>query len=215
MFTDRLQAGKLLAQKLLRYKNTGAVVLAVPRGGVPVGYVVARELRLPMDLLLVKKIGHPTNKEYAIGAVSLTDSHIERHPEVTKDYIDQETERVRQRLRDMQQKFRNDRPLSDLNKRIVIVVDDGIATGNTLLAAIPMLRRTGCAKIVIAVPVAPDSAMTNLGREADEVVSVLLPEEFYGVGAFYDNFEQVSDEEVLFYLEKYRNEYAEQQHLLK
>ncbi len=215
MFTDRLQAGKLLAQKLIRYRNTDAVVLAVPRGGVPVGYVVARELRLPMDLLLVKKIGHPANKEYAIGAVSLTDRHIEAHPEVTEAYIEQETERVRQRLRDMQQKFRGDRPLTDLNKRVVIVVDDGIATGNTLMAAIPMLRRTGPAKIVIAVPVAPDAAMTNLGREADEVVCVLLPEEFYGVGAFYDNFEQVSDDEVLFYLKKHRNEYLALQHLLK
>ncbi len=207
MFPDRLDAGKLLAQKLAKYKNAAGVVLAVPRGGVPVGYQVAQALNLPMDLLLAKKIGHPSNKEYAIGAVSLTDRCVELYEDIPQSYVDKQTEKIRQRLRDMRQKFSGERPPVELKDRVVIVVDDGIATGNTLIAAVRMLRSAHPSKIVIAVPVAPFSAVVKLGEEADEVVCVHIPHEFYGVGAFYENFEQVSDETVLYYLEKHRSEY--------
>lgn len=207
-FVDRLDAGHLLAQQLKQYRHSQGIVLAVPRGGVPVGYVVAQQLGLPLDLLLVKKIGHPANKEYAVGAVSLSDCYVVPHPEVTQNYIEQETARVRKRLQEMQHKFRKDRPLTALKDLTIIVVDDGIATGNTLMAALKMLRRQKPAKIVVAVPVAPRDAVVRLSEAADEVVCLYIPEEFYGVGSFYENFEQVYDEEVQAYIERYRQEQA-------
>ena len=207
-FIDRLDAGEQLADKLNKYKNTPGIVLAIPRGGVPVGYVVARNLGLPLDLLLTKKIGHPSNKEYAIGAVSLTDRYVVPHNDVSQAYIEEETERVRARLLEMQQKFREGRPLTALKGQILIIVDDGIATGNTLMAAIGMLRRQEPARIVVAVPVAPRDSIQRLREVADEVVCVHIPGDFYGVGSFYDNFDQVSDETVLEFIDSYRREFV-------
>ncbi|HAD14553.1 MAG TPA: phosphoribosyltransferase [Saprospirales bacterium] len=207
-FIDRLDAGERLADKLNKYKNAAGIVLAIPRGGVPVGYVVARNLGLPLDLLLTKKIGHPSNKEYAIGAVSLTDRYVVPHADVSQAYIEEETERVRARLLEMQQKFREGRPLTALKGQILIIVDDGIATGNTLMAAIGMLRRQEPARIVVAVPVAPSDSIQRLKDVADEVVCLHIPGNFYGVGAFYDNFDQVSDETVLEYIDSYQHEFG-------
>lgn len=208
MFTDRIQAGKLLAQKLKRYKDQSGVVLAVPRGGVPLGYVVAHELNLPLELLLTKKLGHPSNEEYAIGAVSLTDRYVSSREKVSQEYLEQETERVRARLREMKQKFIGKHIPESIEGKIVIVIDDGIATGLTLLSTIRMLRRQDPEKIVIAVPVSSREAIKKLSEQADEVVCLLVPDDFYGVGAFYENFDQVSDDEVLFFLEKHRREFV-------
>ncbi|HTR31541.1 MAG TPA: phosphoribosyltransferase family protein [Puia sp.] len=202
MFTDRIEAGTLLAQKLKKYRNQPGVILAVPRGGVPVAYAVAKELGLPLDLILTKKIGHPVNREYAIGAVSLTDSFVVPHGGVSQSYIDREIKTTRERLKEMYRKFMGDREPESFAGKTVIVIDDGIATGNTLLGTINMLRKSKPAKIVIAVPVASDSAVQKLSEVADELVVVLIPEEFYGVGAFYENFDQVTDEEVIYYLDK-------------
>lgn len=208
MFTDRIQAGKLLAQRLKKFKNQSGVVLAVPRGGVPLGYVVAHELKLPLELLLAKKLGHPSNEEYAIGAVSLTDRYVSSREKVSPEYLEQETERVRGRLREMQQKFIGKHNPESLERKIVIVIDDGIATGLTLLSTIRMLRRQDPEKIVIAVPVSSREAFKKLSEQADEVVCLLVPDDFYGVGAFYEHFDQVSDDEVLFFLEKHRREFV-------
>jgi len=208
MFTDRIQAGKLLAQKLKKYKDQSGVVLAVPRGGVPLGYVVAHELNLPLELLLAKKLGHPSNEEYAIGAVSLTDRYVSSREKVSPEYLEQETERVRTRLREIQQKFIGKHSPESIEGKIVIVIDDGIATGLTLLSTIRMLRRQDPQRIVIAVPVSSREALKKLSEQADEVVCLLVPDDFYGVGAFYENFDQVSDEAVLFYLEKHRREFV-------
>ncbi len=202
MFTDRIEAGALLAQKLKKYRGRPGVLLAVPRGGVPVAYAVAKELGLPLDLILTKKIGHPVNREYAIGAVSLTDSFVVPHGGVSQTYIDREIKTIRERLKEMYRKFMGDKEPESYVGKTVIVIDDGIATGNTLLGTINMLRKSKPAKIVIAVPVASDSAVQLLSEVADELVVVLIPEEFYGVGAFYENFEQVTDEEVIYYLDK-------------
>lgn len=208
MFKDRLEAGKLLAKKLKKYKDQRGVVLAVPRGGVPVGYVVARDLNLPLELLLTKKIGHPENEEYAIGAASLTDRYVSPRENVSDDYIEKETERVRARLREMKEKFIGNHQPESIAGKTVIVIDDGIATGLTLMSSINMLRRQQPEKMVIAVPVAPRKTLDKIAQQADEVVCLLVPEDFYGVGAFYDHFDQVSDEEVLYYLNKHREEYV-------
>ncbi|MFI5137123.1 MAG: phosphoribosyltransferase [Sphingobacteriales bacterium] len=202
MFRDRIEAGLLLAAKLRKYKNDHGVVLAVPRGGVPVAYEVARELGFPVEVILTKKIGHPSNKEYAIGAASLTDYFVTPHENVSVEYIAKELQAIRHRLKEMYKKFMGDKHPENLEGKTVIVIDDGIATGNTILATVHLLRKSNPAKIIIGVPVASKSAVKILAREVDEVVSLLIPEQFYGVGAFYDNFSEVSDEEVMFYLDK-------------
>ena len=176
----------------------------MPRGGVPVAYAVAKELGFPIEAILTKKIGHPMNKEYAIGTASLTDFFIVPHDDVTEEYIQQELQRVRSRLKEMYIRFMGDKEPEKLEGKTVIVIDDGIATGNTLMGTVNVLRKSNPGKIVIGVPVASKSAVEKLSKEVDEVVAVMIPEEFYGVGAFYEDFEQVSDEEVMFYLDKLR-----------
>lgn len=204
MFRNRIEAGKMLAEKLKKYKNESGIVLAVPRGGVPVAYAIARELGFPIEVILTKKISHPMHKEYAIGAASLTDYFVIPHENVSEEYIQQELLRIRSRLKEMYIRFMGDREPEDLKGKTVIVIDDGIATGNTLLGTINVLRKSNPAKIVIGVPVASQSAVQKLSEEVDEVVAILIPDVFYGVGAFYEDFEQVSDEEVMFYLDKLR-----------
>jgi len=206
MFRDRIEAGLLLAAKLKKYQGDPGVILAVPRGGVPVAYAVAKELGFPLEVILTKKIGHPLNKEYAIGAVSLTDEFIIPHPEASQEYIDDEIERIRKKLKEMYQKFMGNKEPENLGGKTVIVIDDGIATGNTLLGTINMLKKNKPGKIVIAVPVASVKAIQKLGKEVDEIISVIVPKHFFGVGAFYEDFEQVSDEEVIYYLERLRRE---------
>ena len=204
MFQNRIEAGLLLAAKLRKYKNDPGIVLAVPRGGVPVAYAVAKELGFPIEVILTKKIGHPVNKEYAIGAASLTDYFIIPHENISEEYIQQEVERIRIRLKEMYKRFMGDREPENLQGKTVIVIDDGIATGNTLMGTVNVLRKSKPGKIIIAVPVASKSAVTKLSSEVDEVIALLIPKEFYGVGAFYEDFEQVSDEEVMLYLDKLR-----------
>jgi predicted phosphoribosyltransferase len=204
MFRDRAEAGLLLAARLKKYKNDPGIVLAVPRGGVPVAYAVAKELGFPIEVILTKKIGHPGNKEYAIGAASLTDYFIVPHEGVSEEYIQSELGKIRARLKEMYRRFMGDREPENLQGKTVIIIDDGIATGNTLLGTVHVLRKSNPGKLVIAVPVASASAVQKLSKEADEVVALLIPDEFYGVGAFYEDFEQVSDEEVLYYLDKLR-----------
>ena len=204
MFRDRAHAGLLLAAKLRQYKNDTGIVLAIPRGGVPVAYAVAKELGFPIEVILTKKIGHPVNKEYAIGAASLTDYFIIPHENVSEEYIQQELKDIRARLKEMYKSFMGDQQPEKLEGKTVIVIDDGIATGNTILGTIQVLQKSKPGKIIIAVPVASQSAVQKLSKVADEVITVVTPEVFYGVGAFYEDFEQVSDEEVMFYLEKLR-----------
>ncbi len=203
MYYDRIDAGLTLAKELMKYKNDPGVVLAVPRGGVPIAYYVAVQLGFPLDLLLTKKIGHPGNSEYAIGAVSLTDRYVVQHEGVSQEYIEEETERIRKKLKEMYTKFMGDKDPEPIRNKTVIIIDDGIATGNTLLSTISMLRKGAPAKIVIAVPVASRNAIGKLSGMVDEIVCPLVPETFYGVGGFYKNFDQVSDEEVMMYLNKF------------
>ncbi len=202
-FKDRIEAGLQLSAKLKKFENTPCIVLAVPRGGVPVAYAVARELNFPLQLILTKKIGHPMNKEYAIGAASLTDYFIVPHDDVTDEYIRDEVEKVQSKLMEMHSKFMGNKKMESLKGKTVIVIDDGIATGNTLLATVNVLRKSEPEKIIIAVPVASGSAVQKLSKQADEVITVLIPDAFFGVGAFYGDFEQVTDAEVKYYMDKF------------
>lgn len=202
MFHDRIQAGILLATKLIKYKNDAGVILAVPRGGVPVAYAIAMELELPMEVVLTKKIGHPNNKEYAVGAASLTDYFIEPGEYVSDEYIEEELTRVRARLKEMSEIFMGNEKPAKLEGKTVIIVDDGIATGRTILETVRVIRKRNPRKIVVAAPVASDSSVRLIENEADEVVVISIPASFYGVGQFYDHFEEVDDDEVVSYLKK-------------
>lgn len=204
MFFDRIQVGEILAAELTKYRDDPGVVLAVPRGGIPIAYVVAKRLDWPLDLLLTKKIGHPLNAEYAIGSVSLTDRLIIPHEGVSQSYIDQETERIRLRLKEMHKKFMGDQEPASIKNKTIIVIDDGMATGNTLMSTISMLRRSQPLKIIVAVPVASRSAYKKISELVDEIICPLVPEYFAGVGAFYENFQQVTDDEAMYYLDKTR-----------
>ena len=202
MFKNRIEAGIQLAAKLTKFKNQSGVLLAVPRGGVPVAYAIAKELKLPVELLLTKKIGHPMNKEYAIGAASINDYFIANPEDISEEYIKNELYRIRTRLKEMKEKFKKNIEPTNLQDKIVIIIDDGIATGNTLLGTIHLLRKKKPNKIVIAVPVASKKGFNKLLKEVDEIVTIQIPEIFHGVGEFYENFEQVSDKEVIYYLQK-------------
>src|SRR6478672_5895543 len=202
MFTNRSEAGRMLAARLRKYKNIPGVVLAVPRGGIPVAYEIAKELSIPLEVILVKKLGHPNNKEYAIGAVGLKDSFVLPHENVTQYYIETEIADIRERLREMQASFLGDKEPEDLANKTVIVVDDGVATGNTLLGTLQVIRKSHPHRIVLAVPVASQSAVEKLEPFVEEMIVLLSPESFRSVGLFYNDFSQVSDEEVMYYLDK-------------
>jgi predicted phosphoribosyltransferase len=194
---DRKEAGMLLSEKLEKYQGLDAVILAVPRGGVPIGYEISKNLHLPLDIILSKKIGHPLNKEFAIGAVSLDSSFIDEHPEIPSAYIESEIKKLRESLKDKYNLYMGDRKPIDVKGKTVIVVDDGIATGNTLLACIAMLRKSNPQKIVVAVPVVPFNTVKIFQQKADEFVYLIASKDFRGVGGFYENFEQVNDDEAI------------------
>jgi putative phosphoribosyl transferase len=194
---NRKEAGILLSEKLKKYQNTNSIVLAVPRGGVPVAYEIALKLQLPLDVILSKKIGHPMNKEFAIGAMTMDATIINEHPEVPKQYITDEIIRLKELLREKYKLYMGYREPLEVNGKNVIVVDDGIATGNTLLASISMLRKRKPAKLIVAVPVLPLDALDIFKQKTDEFVYLIASSNFRSVGAFYDQFYQVEDDEVI------------------
>ncbi|CAN1488407.1 COG1926 Predicted phosphoribosyltransferases [Flavobacteriaceae bacterium] len=197
LFKDREEAGALLAEKLLEYENTNSIILAIPRGGVPVGYVISQKLNLPMDIILSKKIPHPYNKELAIGAVTMDAEIVDYYPNISKNYINSEISRIREFLKKKLNLYvGNDKPL-DVKGKNVILVDDGIATGNTVLVSIKSLRKLKPAKIIVAVPVLPYEDLKTFQQEADEFVYLEASNYFRGVGAFYEHFEQVDDDVVV------------------
>jgi putative phosphoribosyl transferase len=202
MYTDRQAASLKLIPLLEKFKNDNCVILAVPRGGVPVGYYIARNFNFPMDLLLTKKIGHPLNKEVAIGAVSLENEILDDYPYISREYIDDQILEIRESLKNRYENFVGDRTPVNVKNKTVIIVDDGIATGNTLLAAIKMIRGKSPKKIVVAVPVAPTDSAQKISDNVDELICPLITDDFRGVGSFYLNFSQVSDEEVVQFMNK-------------
>ena len=194
---DRTEAGFLLSEKLNKYQDTNSVILAVPRGGVPVGIVISKALHLPLDIVVAKKIGHPSNKEFAIGAVSMDSMILDEHSDVPKKYIDDEIIRLRKQLDEKYGRYMGNRKPLDLENKNVILVDDGIATGNTLLSCITMLRKKNPSKIIVAVPVIPYDTVPLFEKNADELIYLTASKYFRGVGSFYEEFNQLEDEEVI------------------
>lgn len=199
VFKDRVEAAYLLADDLKQYKNQEALVLAIPRGGIPLGYVVAKELNLPLEVVLSKKIGHPNQKEFAIGAVTLRSRILSPSIlDVSSKYIEDETQAIRAFLAKRYQEYYGKKKPPELNNKILIVIDDGIATGKTILSTLEMLHNEKPNRIVIAVPVSSKEALKKLQKSSfiDEVVCLLTPTNFQAVGQFYENFDTVENAEV-------------------
>lgn len=197
IFKNRKEAGQLLAQKLRKYQGSNAIVLGIPRGGVPVAYEIAEELGCKLDIILSKKIGHPMSPEFAIGSVTLTSIIIDCEEDISRNYLEEKVDEIRQALIKKNKLYRGNKPYPELKDKTVIIVDDGIATGNTLLVSIEMLRKLGVAKIVVACPVIPSDRVKIILKAADEFIYLYAPEDFTGVGAFYKEFNQVTDKEVI------------------
>jgi putative phosphoribosyl transferase len=203
LFRDRTDAGQQLAAKLTaRYADRPDVlVLALPRGGVPVGYEVARALHAPLDICVVRKLGTPGHEELAMGAIAsdgvrVLNKEVIASGLITQAEIDDATERETKELTRREIAYRDDKPHPSIARRTVILVDDGIATGSTMLAAIAALRLSHPAKLVVAVPVAAPDICREIKGVSDEVVAVKTPHPFRAVGLWYENFPQTSDDEV-------------------
>jgi putative phosphoribosyl transferase len=211
-FEDRFAAGRALARALQAYAaQRDVLVLGLPRGGVPVAFEVARALGAELDVLIVRKLGVPHQPELAMGAISSGDAlYLNRDlialTGVTKAEIESVLEAERKELARRELLYRGSRPAVRVEGRTVIVVDDGIATGASMHAALLALRSKHPARIVVAVPVAPEKTQERLGAATDVFISVMTPEPFYAVGQFYEQFDQTSDEEVRSLLERSRGE---------
>ncbi|MEO1132460.1 MAG: phosphoribosyltransferase [Cyanobacteria bacterium J06639_1] len=201
-FHNRREAGRLLATEIARYaKCPTAIVLGLPRGGVTVAYEIAKALDLPLGICLVRKLGVPWHPELAMGAIAangvmVLNSDVITSLGIAKADIDAVAAAERQELARRERAYRGDRPAPDLAGKTVIVVDDGIATGSSLRAALTVLRQQSPARIVVAVPMMPGETHALLHHETDELVCLLQPVPFFAIGAWYEHFEQVSDAEV-------------------
>lgn len=208
MFRDRFEAGRLLANALSKYKNKkNTIILAIPRGALQIGQILHEELKVPLDIIVTKKIPHPMSEEYAIGAVG-SDGEYFVDPAATADvtptYIENTRKKLAMAVEEKYVRYRGKRSKPNLKSKIVILVDDGIATGSTILAAIHVIKKQKPAKLVVAVPVAPPDSLMRIKSQVDEVVCLLTSELFFAIGAFYENFVQVEDEEAIAILEKCR-----------
>ena len=197
MFRDRQEAAETLSALLRKYQGQDGAVLAIPRGGVPIGAAIARDLQMPLELALIKKIGHPANPEYAIGAASMDSVIVNKSVHVPEDYVAREVKKIQDELKRRYQLFMGNKPAQSLKDKLVIIVDDGIATGQTLMATVELVKHQQPKKLVIAVPVAPPSAIETFKPMVDELICPLIPPDFFAVGQFYIIFNQVSDEEVI------------------
>lgn len=203
-FADRHEAGRRLAAELMRFKGRRPVVLALPRGGVPVGFEIAQAIGAPLDLVLVRKIGAPGEAELAIGAIAegsppirIIDAGLVAELGVPQAYIDQEVARQAAELERRRAAYLRGRRPAEIRDGTAIVVDDGLATGATMRAALSAVRHHHPAKLVLAVPVAPAEAIERLRGEVDDVVCLATPEDFFAIGQFYLDFRQVEDDEVI------------------
>lgn len=214
-YIDRHDAGKKLAKFLSAYKNKqDTIALALPRGGVPVAYEIAKALLIPMDVFIVRKLGVPGHEELAMGAIASGGvtyyndeivSQLNLSPGAISEVIASEEKELKRR----EENYRGENPFPDLKGKTVILIDDGIATGATTRAAIKALKKQNPKRIVLAVPVAAASTVAEMAKEVDEIICPLKPINFYAVGLWYDNFSQTTDEEVAVLLGKQNGKYTD------
>ncbi|MGD0406203.1 MAG: phosphoribosyltransferase [Candidatus Bathyarchaeia archaeon] len=201
-FSDRVEAGKRLASALRDFAGKNGIVLAIPRGGVVVGYEIAKALSLPLDVIIPRKIGAPDNPELAIGAMTedgtiILDDNLITYIGVPRDYIKAESERQKHEIERRLKLYRQNEPYPSLKGLDVVIVDDGIATGSTMKAALASVKNRGASTVTVAVPVGPPSTIKELKKQADRVVCLYAPEYFQAIGQFYTDFNQTTDEEVI------------------
>ncbi|ETN96470.1 phosphoribosyltransferase [Zhouia amylolytica] len=209
MFKNRIEAATMLAEKLLSYKERpDTIILAIPRGGIPVGATIAKILQLPMDIVLTKKIGHPYNTEFAIGALSL-ESVVLGHDadNVSKNYINNQIIQLRETLQKKYDTYYQGIKRKTLTNKTVILTDDGIATGNTIIATINLIAKERPSKIIIAVPVSSISAFNKIKNtpHVDQMIALEQPADFYAVGQYYKDFSPVKDSEAIKLFKEFSN----------
>jgi len=211
IFTNRQEAGRVLAEHLEKYADReDVIVLGVPRGGVPVAFEVAAALHVPMDIFVLRKLGVPGHEELAFGAIGsggvrVLNTDVVNKLGVSEGEIAAATKKETQELERRERLYRGNRPPLNVERYTVILIDDGIATGASLRAAIQAIRKLKPAALVVATPVAPRNTVHSLRHEVDELVCTKIPDPFYGVGQFYEDFSQVSDEEVIELLKRARH----------
>jgi len=214
IFADRREAGRFLASKLTEYADRpNVLVLGLPRGGVPVAYEVAKALHAPLDVFLVRKLGLPGREELAMGAIAsggvlVLNEDLVRGLGITKDVLESVIAAEQKELERREQMYRGDRPPPDVRGRTVILVDDGLATGSSMRAAVAALRQQGPARIIVAVPIGAPETCSEFEREADDVICAVTPQPFHAVGLWYRDFSQTTDEEVHELLERAAEELA-------
>lgn len=212
-FSNRVDAGKRLAQALKDFSSRNGLVLAIPRGGVVVGFEIAKALNLPLDVIIPRKIGAPYNPELAIGAVTedgsaILDNNLINYLGVSPQYIEEESGRQKGEIKRRLKLYRQDSPYPSLKRLDIIIVDDGIATGSTMKAALASVKNQGAASIIVAIPVGPPSTIDELKKMANKVVCLYTPEYFQAIGQFYDDFSQTTDEEVISLLKENRQSFT-------
>jgi len=210
-FQDRMGAGQLLAEKLAAYASQpGVIVLGLPRGGVPVAFEVAKALHAPLDVFVVRKLGTPGRCELAMGAIAtggvrVLNEEVVRALNISMETIEAATEKEKQELKRRELAYRGSKTEPQVRGATVILIDDGIATGATARAAVRALVAQGPARLVLAVPIVAASTYSELRREVDEIVALMMPKRFYGVGEWYEDFSQTGDAEVTDLLERARS----------
>jgi putative phosphoribosyl transferase len=202
-YSDRHEAGKILADNLKLYTNNpNVMILALPRGGVPVGYEISRALSVPLDIFVVRKLGVPGHEELAMGAIATNDTVIFNQEIINRLHIpsvsiDETIESEKKELKRRETAYRGNKPFPSLKDKIIILVDDGIATGATMRAAIKAVYQKQPLRLILAVPVAALSTYEEMKEKVDEIICPLRPRDFYAVGEWYDDFSQTTDDEVI------------------